>query len=126
MSTAGYEGPTISIYKGESKTLRLTVVDENRDPIDLNGATITMTVKQKICDTTALFTKVSTDTDQIEILTPTTDGKADIKIAPSDTTPLDPGEYVHDTWVVLASGRRGPAIKPGVFEVLRSVIVLTP
>jgi hypothetical protein len=124
MSAQQIDGPTITIFKGEDKTIKLTVIDENRAPIDLAGATLTFTMKENIDDTTALITKVSTDVNQIEILSPTTDGRADIKLVPADTSGRDEGTYVFDIWVVLASGKQGPVIRPGQFMLRLPVTIL--
>ena len=115
-------GPdTIEVYKGESKTLVLTVLDENRAAQDLTGATLTMTVRKRITDTTAVITKVSTTVTEIEIQTPATDGKAKIFLVPADTSALAVGPYVYDVWVTLSSGRRSPVIKPSLFSILQAV-----
>lgn len=112
---------TIEIYKGESKTLLLTVLDENRDPQDLTGATLTMTVRKRITDTATVITKVSTTVTEIEIQAPATGGLAKIFLTPADTSSLAPGDYVYDIWTELASGRKSPVIKPSQFVILLAV-----
>ena len=58
-------------------------------------------------------------------LTDPTEGKAEIKFSPSDTTTMTVGEYLFDVWVVLASGARSPVILPSPFFVKTGVTVLT-
>jgi hypothetical protein len=102
----------ITIYKGENKTFCLTVLDGNRDAYNLTGATLTLTVRPEICDNRVTFTKVSTDTDQIEIQSPPTDGLAHVKFVPADTEDLDHGTYAYDVWITLPSGNTQIIITP--------------
>lgn len=115
-------GPqTVTVHKGESKTLRVTVLDENRDPADLASAVLTFTVKKTVNDSYALITKSSTVVGEIDILLPTTNGQADITLTGTDTNALVPGDYVYDVWVELPPATRLPIIPPSLFEVLPGV-----
>jgi len=121
---AGYAGQTITLLRGESKTLQLTVLDQDRNPVDLTGTTLTMMVKKRACDTVALIEKSSSDPTEIEIQTPATAGIANIKIAASDTANLAPARYVYDIWIQMSTLECLPVIRPGAFEVNWSVTVL--
>ena len=43
-------------YQGEAKTSTITITDESGSVIDVSTATLTLTVKERMSDTTALFT----------------------------------------------------------------------
>jgi hypothetical protein len=115
----------VSVIRGSSKTLNLTVKDKHGEPVDLTGSTLYFTVKRKETDRDCLIQKISTDSAQIEIASPATQGTAQIFLQPSDTT-IDPGKYRFDIWVVLASGARFVVVPPSVFEVKVGVTVLAP
>jgi hypothetical protein len=107
----------ISVYKGEDKIFLLSILDGNRNPFNLLGSTITMTVRPEICDNRVTFTKVSTDAAEIEVRSPTTLGQAYVKILDTDTEDLPHGTYAYDIWVVLPSGREKVVISPSAFEI---------
>lgn len=113
----------VSVIRGSSKTLELTVTDDTDKVVDLTGATLYFSVKTLIEDSHPLFQKRSTNVSEIEITKPR-DGVARIYLSPADTQTLDPKEYVFDVWVVLASGKRYPVIEPSVFVVRPGVTIL--
>jgi hypothetical protein len=114
----------VSIYRGSSKTLELTVYGDDGQPIDLTGARIVFSVKADASDRNTLIQKDSAaSAEQAEVYTPRS-GIARVYLNPTDTTSLDPSEYVFDVWAVLSSGKRYPVIRPSVFEVLEAVTVL--
>ena len=117
------EGPGMSLetnhikmFLRDDRTLTVTANYKDEDgnitgPVDLAGAKIWMTVKQrsKDPDTAALFMKRNTaaggsDTE-IKVLTPTTDGQAEVYIVPDDTTEIDPGTYQYDIQTKLANNK---------------------
>lgn len=106
----------ITIIRGSSKTLKLTVTDENGAMVNLTGATVYFSVKVAERDPQPLFQKSSLNPAQAEITVPR-EGVALIYLQPSDTQNLDPHEYVFDAWVILANGKRYPVVKPSVFAV---------
>jgi beta-lactamase regulating signal transducer with metallopeptidase domain len=84
-----------------------------------------MSVKCDLSDPSPIFQKDSNaGASQIDITTPK-EGKAEIKLVPSDTQTMDVGTYVFDIWVVLASGTRSPVVAPSPFKVVAGVTVLT-
>lgn len=107
---------SLTIIRGASKTLKLTVADENAAMVDLTGARIYFSVKVSDRDPQPLFQKSSNNPAQAEITVPR-EGIALIYLQPSDTQNLDPHEYVFDVWVILANGKRYPVVKPSVFKV---------
>ena len=108
---------SVSVIRGTSKTLVLTVKDKNKEPVDLTGATIYFSVKKKETDTgNPLIQKVSTDSVQIEVPNPT-DGIAKIYLQPSDTQNLDITQYKFDVWMVSSIGKRFVVVKPSIFNV---------
>jgi len=125
--TTSLQGPAneIEIYRGASKTYELEVVDGEDHAVDLTGARVVFSVKCDLSDPTPLIQKDSqVGPTQIDITHPK-EGIAEIKLSPSDTKNMTPGEYIFDVWVVLASGTRGPVILPSPFKVVAGVTVLT-
>jgi len=115
----------IEIYRGSSKTYELHVTDAEENDVDLTGARVIFSVKCDLSDPAPLIQKDSqVGAAQVDITHPK-EGKAEIKLVPSDTQTMDTGEYIFDVWVVLASGTRGPVILPSPFKVLAGVTVLT-
>lgn len=107
----------VKIYKGESKTFLLSVLDGNNNPVDLAGSEIYFTLRPKLCDDKVVLTKSSLDSAQIEIKSPATDGEAYVHFVPSDTEDLDHGDYVYDVWVKLTNGKQIVIIEPSLFEI---------
>ena len=114
---------SVTVVRGSSKTLTLTVKDSDGGPLDLTGSTIYFTVKKREKDEDALIQKISTDSAQIDIPNPT-DGIAKITINPADTSSLATGKYKFDVWVVLSGGDRVVVVLPSVFEVVAGVTVI--
>lgn len=110
----------ISVYKGASKLLELTVVSGSNQPVNINGAKLWFTVKRSITDMAPLFQKRSTVTGEIDITAPDV-GRVQITLLPSDTAALDARTYVFDVWIELASGARYVLIPPSDFKVERAV-----
>lgn len=104
-------------------------VDENGSEVaasrvrsDLTTAVITTTIER--ADGTDVFTKVSTDSAQIEInadqVDEITKGSAILKFLAADTSGLEPGTiYWHHTFCVYADGREARIIKRSRFYVDR-------
>jgi len=115
----------IEIYRGASKIYELEVVDGEEHVVDLTGARVVFSVKCSLSDAAPLIQKDSdVGATEIDISHPK-EGKAEIKLLPSDTQNLDAGEYIFDVWVVLASGTRGPVILPSPFQVIAGVTILS-
>lgn len=114
----------VTIVRGSSKTLELCVTDSEGHAIDLTGARIVFTMKCRIEDEQNVLQKDSDNgATEIEITEPR-EGKAKIKISPSDTQSLDLGKYVFDVWVVLASGEKHLVVGPADLILVGGVTVL--
>jgi hypothetical protein len=117
---------TIRLIRGTSKTFLLTVTDEADERVDLAGARIIMSVKRSLDDEHTLIQKDSSKgATQVEIITPTKGGQANIYLTPSDTNTMDVREYTFDVWVILSSGKRYAVIPPSVLELEAGVTVIT-
>ena len=126
----------VSIYRGVSKTLKLTITDVNEDsvvcdsssrgrpvPVDLTGATIHFTVKREVKEAVPVIKKSTASVTEVEITDPK-GGIAKIYLNPNDTRDLEPGQYVFDVLAILASGKRYIVVKVSIFEVLAGVTVV--
>lgn len=125
MTTASNMLPenSVTVIRGSSKTLELTVTDANGTAVDLTDARVVMTVKCKVEDRDWLIQKTTDDALQAVITAPRS-GIARIFLVPADTQNLDPKQYVFDVWTVLSNGRRFAVVQPSVFEVTAGVTVL--
>ena len=110
----------LEIVRGTSKTLDVTVLDEDGDPFDLTGATIWFTVKKVISDEFAVIQKKSDVPAEI-VITDARAGTCEIYLLPDDTRLLDVREYVFDIWVVTAAGARYLVAGPSTLELQNSV-----
>jgi len=115
----------IEIYRGSSKTYELHVTDAEEEDVDLTGARVIMSVKCDLSDPSPLIQKDSVKgASEVDINHPK-EGKAEIKLVPSDTQTMDAGTYIFDVWVELASGTRSAVVAPSPFKVVAGVTVLT-
>ncbi len=110
----------ITIFKGASKTLKLSVVDAAGKPVAINGALIIFTIKRDIKDPQPLLQKKSTNGAEVLITAPDV-GHAEIYLLPSDTQTWDVRTYTFDVWIQLASGARYVIVPPSDFRVDRPV-----
>jgi hypothetical protein len=116
---------TITITRGENRTIRVTVRDTNKALVDLTGAKVWFTVKERIEDVTPLIRKRNLAAGgadaEILILIPQADadkkGKFEIYLLPTDTECLKSGvSYVCDAWVELV-GKRYNVVKKRTFVI---------
>lgn len=113
----------VSISRGASKTLRVTVKDAAGAPVNLTNATVYATVRTQVEASTAAITKVSTNAAQAAV-TDGPGGICEVYFTPSDTSALAAAEYKYDVWVVLASGKRYQVISNSTFTVVAAVTVI--
>ena len=113
----------LNIVRGVSKTLRLTVVDEDGDAVDLTDAVVYFSVKILLSDAEAVIEKTSETPADITILAQSGDtlGKADIFLVPSDTLSLSAEKHYYDVWVELVTGARYCVVSPSAFWIRRGV-----
>lgn len=117
----------LQMVRGTSKTIELTVSDENGDAFDLTSAVVWFTVKKRITDETVLIQKRSTIVSEVAI-TDARAGQAEIYLVPGDTFKLDTREYVFDIWVIIPGDEdlglleaRYLVVGPSAFELQASV-----
>lgn len=118
---------SISIERGEDRTVRALVTDENQVPVDLTGAFAQFGVKHRLEDTLYVIQKTSASSSQVNFLDqslPQTRGMLDVFLVPSDTALLKPANYLYDLWVELANGKKYSAIPPTAFSLGRPVSVI--
>ena len=100
------KGRPLTIIRGSSKTLVLTVRDKAKALVNLTDAKVLFTIKRSVGSDTVEVRK-TTDVVTEAILLPqsgTTLGQAHIFLSPSDTATLEPArDYVYDVWVELVS-----------------------
>lgn len=106
----------VRMFKGDNRTLEVTLSWPNGDPVDLTDAEIRFTVKEKtsLPQANASITKANQkaggDDSQIKVITPT-GGRLDIYLVPSDTNGMNPGTYYWDIELILADGKTITAIR---------------
>lgn len=123
-ATAAQRTPIV-VVSGATKTLLLTVRDKNKQPVDLTGAKVWFTVKNRIGDVAACITKKNTAAGgvdgQILITIPqtgATKGQVKVFLVPADTAAMDPTEsFWCDAWVQLATGERYQVVSNRAFRV---------
>jgi len=121
----------LKITQGENKTLKIIVKDVAKALQDLTGYQIFFTLKKRYDDTTPLILKRSTlagggDTQILIVLpqTGTTKGLARIFLLPSDSTPLQVGDYVCDCWVVDPGSIRTTIVAEKAFTIGPRVTII--
>ena len=90
------------LYRGDTKTITVTLKDNEGDPVDITGDTIYFTIKTSIDDvvddSTALVKKdITTHSDP-------TNGVSVIQLSPTDTN-IKPGNYFFDIQIKRVSGQ---------------------
>lgn len=90
----------LSAYMGDTKTINLTVKDSAGSAVDITGATVWMTIKNKVGDSDAdalVQKEVTSHADP-------TEGETQIVITSDDTQELRAGTFKYDIQIKLASG----------------------
>ncbi len=109
------------VVRGANNTQRMTFTNPDGSAFSLIGHTIHWTLRRREKDDKALLEKSSLDTDQIEVIAPSANGIADLKIIPADTKDLEPGKYVHDVWIEKATGEMIPVVRASLFNLIWEV-----
>lgn len=107
----------IRFVRGETCRVRLTVRDQDGQPVDLTGAALYVTVRPVVAGRS-----ISASPAVIELASPAditiaaqaggTLGQATATFAAAATATRAPGAYVWDAWVVLGSGDRHAVVEP--------------
>ncbi len=90
------ENSQVYMYKGDDKTLRVTVADQDSIAIDLLDCSLRFSLKALATDETPLIEKTTVDSAEIAIIPPTSQGIAEVYLIPADTVDLAPGTYAFD------------------------------
>jgi hypothetical protein len=118
------KGRPLTILRGSSKTLLLTVKDAGKNLVNLTNAKVIFTIKRSI-DSDDFLVRKTTDVAAEAVLlaqSGSTLGQAQIFLTPTDTLEATPArDYVYDVWVELVSGKRYPVIKPSQLDLRRAV-----
>jgi len=111
-------GQSHTVYKGESKTLLLTISDSDGVRLDITGFTIEFQVKLKDGDADPPLISKSVGSG-ITILTQSggTLGQATVKIDSADTTGLTAQKHRYDVIVIDLVGDRQVVVPPSNFWV---------
>jgi hypothetical protein len=111
-STVPYDPrTTLSMARGSSVTVHLRVFTPAGVPYDLNGKTVTLTVKKSSLQESAQpgFRKTAT------LLANGRTGQCTFVVTPADTKLLDPGRFVYDVWITDGAGARDPLVNLSPF-----------
>ena len=111
---------SLTLVRGATKTIELTVLDDAGEAFDLTSAELWFTVKKFISDETFVIQKRSTNVTEIAI-TSACEGKASIYLLPVDTFNLAVREYTFDIWVVTSLGARYLVVGPSTLDLQDSV-----
>lgn len=131
-TSATVAGAPITITRGESRTFLMTVRDIKKQPVDITGAKVWFSVKNRIEDVALIIGKRNLAAGgvdgQILITLPQLGaslGQAMIFIDHADTALLDPDEsYVCDVWVQLTTGKLYQVVKNRKFQINPAVTTL--
>ncbi len=124
MTATGRVLNDIHVVRGAAKTWNFEVTTKDGAAVDLTGATVYHTVREKYGSVTALIKKTSNVGTEIEI-TDREAGLGKLHYSPNDTKDQKVGKYVYDMWVKLASGKPYPVIKKASLEIEWNVTVIT-
>ncbi len=116
----------LTVIRGESKTVKLSVFNPDGSPKNIVSGRLIMSVKKTVRDTTALIQK-TTDVATEILITRASAGEAEIYLQPSDTKHLDIREYIFDVWLVITENtveKRYAVITPSIIDLQPGVTVL--
>lgn len=114
---------TIRVLQGETKTLVVTVTDQDGRAAKLDDLILTLTARKNITDAEATFVKDNGANGGIEV-TDAGAGKAVVTLSSSDTDQA-PGTYKYDLWTEAPGSPpvRKPVVRTADLIVTRSVTV---
>lgn len=114
---------SVSILRGTTKTLVVTVTNPDGEMTNLTGAKLVLTVKRDLWDDLPLLQKLTTNAAQAVITKPR-EGLVEFYFTPADTQGLPPQDYIFDIWLLPATGERYAIVAPTTFKVLPGVTYL--
>jgi len=117
---------SIKIYRGENRTIRVTVKDETGELVNLTGGIAYFRVKKDLADNVAVISKSSVTPSEITLLTQSgsTLGQFEVYLVPTDTSTLIATVYKYDCWFVNSTGKRYAVVGADSFQVQRAVTEL--
>lgn len=114
---------SISLVRGSSKTVLLTILKPDGCPYDLTGGRLVLTIKEFNCADQPLLQKLTSDPAQGAITKPR-EGIAEFYFKPVDTNGLTPKGYSFDVWLITASNDRYVLVPESTFLVTQGVTYL--
>ncbi|MFQ5647323.1 MAG: BppU family phage baseplate upper protein [bacterium] len=105
----------INLYRGDDRTLEISVTDSQGQPVDLTGSSLKFSVKQSSSDVAYLVQKSSDFSSEISITDPI-GGVFQIYLVPGDSNGLTPGAYQYDIELTSSAGK--------IYTVLRSELTV--
>ena len=92
------------MFKGDSRTFRITVTDSNGSVVNITDGDMTFTMKSIATDIVPILQKKSTVPGEIVFVDPT-HGIAEIYILPDDTESLTAKSYVFDVEFITSTDK---------------------
>lgn len=109
----------IEIYRGDDRTFKVIVKDEDDAVINITGAAIRFSVKEKISDVAYEIEKSRAVGAEIAI-TDAANGEYEIFLVPADTQDMDVGSYEYDSELTTSGGKVYTVVR-GEFVVLAEI-----
>jgi len=114
------------ITQGTHETMRLTLTDKDGNLLELEKVWVTVKRLRADAESKALVVKNSHDgatptPDDIEIISPATAGRADVKFIPADTASIKAGSYWWDCKAKTVAGQILDPIREAKFTVTAAV-----
>ena len=100
----------ITMYRGDNRTLQVTVKDADGVAVGLTNYTAKFTVRTKPDTDTVTIAKTTTLAAEIDITDPT-NGILEIYIVPADTKDLTPRSYDYDVEITSATSIVSTVVK---------------
>lgn len=133
VSTITKNTDTISVYKGETKDIQITIIQDGiveetgkpgEIPVPLDGAMVYFSVKDRVSNPRSLIYKTSADPTEITIEQPPKNGVVTIHLLAEDTINLEADTLVFDVWVRLSNGKQYPVIEVSEFALTQPVTLV--
>lgn len=112
--------------RGATISLTFTVKDEDGQAVDITGATAYLRVRPD--PKAAPVIQLSSPATGIVIAalqTGATKGQYTATVTPAQTSSLEPGDYVWDSWLVTAGAERHAVVAPSKLTLLREVSTIS-
>lgn len=94
----------VEIYRGDNRTFKVTVKDGDGNAVNIAGASIVFSVKEKISDAAYIIQKSSSVGSEITI-TDAANGIYEVYLLPADSQNLDIRTYEYDSELTTSTGK---------------------